>query len=51
MRQPLYEQLKVKGHLRVCGNREFWNLSFAPNAFTGYKFSDTVKQGFNKNSN
>ena len=23
IRQPQYQQLKVKGHLRVCGNREF----------------------------
>ena len=24
MRQPQYEQLKAKQHLRVCGNSEFW---------------------------
>ena len=23
IRQPQYQQLKVEGHLRVCGNREF----------------------------
>ena len=22
--QPQYQQLKVEGHLKVCGNREFW---------------------------
>ena len=24
IRQPQYQQLKVEGHLRVCGNGEFW---------------------------
>ena len=23
IREPQYQQLKVEGHLRVCGNREF----------------------------
>ena len=23
IRQPQYQQLKVEGHLRVCGNKEF----------------------------
>ena len=23
IRQPQYQQLKVEGHIRVCGNREF----------------------------
>ena len=27
IRQPQYKQLKVEGHLRVCGNREFWIFS------------------------
>ena len=26
-RQPQYHQLKVKWHLRVCGNGEFWVFS------------------------
>ena len=24
IRQQQYQQLKVEGHLRVCGNEEFW---------------------------
>ena len=27
IRQPQYKQLKVEGHLRVCGNGEFWIFS------------------------
>ena len=27
IRQPQYQQLKVEGHLRVCGNKEFQTFS------------------------
>ena len=38
IRQPQYQQLKVEGHLRVCGSGEFWIFPFATNAFTRYRF-------------
>ena len=38
IRQPQYQQLKVEGHLRVCGSVEFRIFPFATNAFTRYRF-------------
>ena len=38
IRQPQYQQLKVEGHLRVCGSGEFQIFPFATNAFTRYRF-------------
>ena len=26
IQQPQYQQLKVEGHLRVCGSGEFWYI-------------------------
>ena len=39
IRQPKYQQLKEKGHLKVCGDGWSSDISFAPNTFIRDKFN------------
>ena len=48
--QPQYEQLKIKGHLRVWGYGEFWIFPFLKMRSQDTDLREAMKQGSSKNS-
>ena len=47
--QPKYEQLKIKGHLRVWGNGEFRIFPFLKMRSQDTNLREAMKQGSSKN--
>ena len=50
IQQPQYQQMKVKGNLRVCGNGEFRIFSLLHRPSQNTNLSQTYETSFNRNS-
>ena len=50
IRQPQYQQLKVEGHLRVCGNKEFWYFLCYQCVHKVHIQDEAMKRGSSKSS-